>query len=490
MDFTEIYKQTAGLVSFSPGTHFILTAANDRVVIRRADSFQVARTWQVIPPTATTAAPSCRITHAAWSCDSEYVLAACAKQGFLNVFKLRDESWNASIDAGLEGLVKAEWAPDGRSILCFSDMGLRVTVWSLITGMSTRIQFPVHTDKGYAFRNDARYFLLAERHKSKDTLGIYDTTEGYRLVRHFPLPTGSLASLSLSPAGDVLAVWEGALEASYGSSHYKLYIISLSGDVLGSFSPETDRGFGVRNVAWHPSGAYLAVSGWDDKIYVLESVTWGAVATLELQARVPLGVALWREPANWVEKTQGRGFLSYERPQTPTTIAISRPDLSKPYPKSGTVQLAFNTAGSLLLARFESTPNAIHLFAFPSPASHDPAEARVLTPTLRSILVHSQPVANAQWNPARKGSLVACCARGTIYLWSDEWVGEGDSSESEEVAECIGIPAHDFSARDVRWAPDGKGLVLVDKETFCCAFEVEDADHDMEEQDLDYMVTS
>lgn len=127
MDFTEIYKQTAGLVSFSPGTHFILTAANDRVVIRRADSFQVARTWQLLPPEKATAAPNsapCRISHAAWSCDSEYVLAACAKKGFLNVFKLRDESWNARIDAGLEGLVKAEWAPDGRSILCFSDMGV------------------------------------------------------------------------------------------------------------------------------------------------------------------------------------------------------------------------------------------------------------------------------------------------------------------------------------------------------------------------------
>ncbi|KAI0814883.1 YVTN repeat-like/Quino protein amine dehydrogenase [Irpex lacteus] len=486
MDFTEIYKQIAGLVSFSPGTHFILTAANDRVVIRRADSFQVARTWQLLPPEKATAAPNsapCRISHAAWSCDSEYVLAACAKKGFLNVFKLRDESWNARIDAGLEGLVKAEWAPDGRSILCFSDMGLRVTIWSLTTGTATHIQFPVFTDKGYTFRGDGRYFILAERHKSKDTVGVYDATEAYRLVRHFPLPTANLASLSLSPTGDALAVWEGALE-------YRLHVISLSGDVLGSFSPENDRGFGIRNVAWHPSGAYLAVSGWDDKIYILESVTWGAVATLELQARVPAGVVLWREPTNWVEKTQGRGFLSYERLPTPTTIAITRPDLSKPFPKSGTVQLAFNTAGTLLLARFESTPNAIHLFAFPSPTSRDSAESRVVVPTLRSVLIHNQPVVNAQWNPVRKGSLAICCSKGTMYLWSDEWVGEGDSSEAEELAECVGVPAHEFETRDIRWAPDGKGLVLLDKETFCCAFEVEDADHDMDEQDPDRMVTS
>ena len=36
---------------------------------------------------------------------------------------------------------------------------------------------------GYAFRRDGRYFLLAERHKSKDTLGVYDTADSYKLVR-------------------------------------------------------------------------------------------------------------------------------------------------------------------------------------------------------------------------------------------------------------------------------------------------------------------
>lgn len=77
---------------------------------------------------------------------------------------------------------------------------LRVTIWSLVTGLSTYVQFPIHPDRGmefcllytqdiidvdtgYAFRADGRYFVVAERHKSKDTLGVYDTTESYKLVR-------------------------------------------------------------------------------------------------------------------------------------------------------------------------------------------------------------------------------------------------------------------------------------------------------------------
>lgn len=86
---------------------------------------------------------------------------------------------------------------------------------------------------GYAFRSDGRYFVIAERHKSKDTLGVYEATEGYKLVRvccrhrdcywlftttfykHFLLPTTTFASFSLSPTGNNVAVWEGPLEVRH-----------------------------------------------------------------------------------------------------------------------------------------------------------------------------------------------------------------------------------------------------------------------------------
>ena len=37
-----------------------------------------------------------------------------------------------------------------------------------------------------------------------------------------------------------------------------------------------------------------------------------------------------------------------------------------------------------------------------------------------------------------------------------------------------------FETRDLRWAPDGKGMILLDRETFCCAFEVEEDGQDSE----------
>ncbi|KAJ7092601.1 hypothetical protein C8R44DRAFT_816099 [Mycena epipterygia] len=466
MDFTEVYKHSgSGSISFSPGAHLILTAIQDRLVVRRADTFQIMQTWLLDASSTPTHAltsvkakgnlPDNSISHIGWSCDSEYVLAASAKRGVVHVYKVQDENWTARIESGAEGLVKAEWAPDGRTVLCFSQWGLRVTVWSLVTGKATYIQFPLHPDTGYAFRADGRYFVLAERHKSKDTAGVYDTADSYKLVRHFPLPTSSLASLTLSPTGNHLAIWEGPIE-------YKLYILSLVGDILGSFCPDPDPGFGIRRVAWHPSGLFLAVGGWDDKIHVLD-LTWSPAVTLELSARIPAGVTIWREPSKWQETTEGRGFLSYERLQGPYSITLQRADLTKPSPKSGAVQLEWNKSGSLLLVRFENSPSVVHIFDFPSPE-------QVFLPRLRAVLLHTRPVIHARWNPVRKGSMTLCCGTQSLYMWSDEWIGE---SGEEEMAECIGVPAKNFETRDLQWTPDGKGVVVMDKNVFCCAFEVE-----------------
>ena len=151
MDFTEVHKQTANLVAFSPGNQFILLAHEDRITIRRVDTFQIARTWivpinpertldsakitarnkpafdnTIVPPTS-----DVYITQLSWSKDSEYIMATYAKAGCVMLFSLFNEDWNARIDVGPEGLARAEWAPDGRSVLCFSEWGVSVQPFSL-----------------------------------------------------------------------------------------------------------------------------------------------------------------------------------------------------------------------------------------------------------------------------------------------------------------------------------------------------------------------
>lgn len=141
MDFTEIYKQSSGLVASSPhDAQYILTAVENRLIIRRSDTFQITHTWTVEDKLAAGATgqkgtstvsndvggdPA--ITGIGWSFDSRYILACSAGRGAVNVFSLLDEDWTARIQGGVEGIVKAEWAPDGRSVVCFSDWGVRVS---------------------------------------------------------------------------------------------------------------------------------------------------------------------------------------------------------------------------------------------------------------------------------------------------------------------------------------------------------------------------
>ena len=132
MDFTEIFR--ARIAVFSPDGRYVLTAADNRIIVRLADTFQISQAWQThAQPAAESVvlvgSRSSDIAQCAWSCDSRYILATTGGGGQVQIFDMVDKDWNATIQIGVEGLAKVLWAPDGRSILCFSEWG--VSFWSL-----------------------------------------------------------------------------------------------------------------------------------------------------------------------------------------------------------------------------------------------------------------------------------------------------------------------------------------------------------------------
>lgn len=48
----------------------------------------------------------------------------------MHVFRMSDERWYTKVEAGVEGLTRVEWAPDGRHIVCFSDWAVRTHLTS------------------------------------------------------------------------------------------------------------------------------------------------------------------------------------------------------------------------------------------------------------------------------------------------------------------------------------------------------------------------
>lgn len=135
--------------------------------------------------------------------------------------------------------------------------------------------------------------------------------------------------------------------------------------------------------------------------------------------------------------------FSDEHARPPWSLTITRPELAKAYPKSGAVQLSFNISGSFLLARFESTPNVVHIYCFPTPQDAQSHDTNRGTPKLRTVLIHNQPVQSAAWNPVKPGVLAVCCGCESMYLWRDECEVVDDEGQEtlQEIAECVGVPA-------------------------------------------------
>lgn len=139
MDFTEVYRARAAMIS--PDGQHVLATFDNHIIVRQADTFQITHTWQIGSSASSQADSSAAGTSRAgasssnsatlatpdsiqceWSCDSRYILANCkGTPPQVQVFDIDDKDWSASIQIGIEGLTRAVWAPDGRTILCFSE---------------------------------------------------------------------------------------------------------------------------------------------------------------------------------------------------------------------------------------------------------------------------------------------------------------------------------------------------------------------------------
>lgn len=98
-------------------------------------------------------------------------------------------------------------------------------------------------------------------------------------------------------------------------------------------------------------------------------------------------------------------------------------------------------------------------------------------PKLQTIIQLSSPVMSAKLSGApelSKTSLAACTGTGAVYIWCNDRLLT-EEGERGELTECVAIPSESkFSCRDVRWANDGEGVLLLDRDVFCAAFEVAD----------------
>uniref|UniRef100_A0A3Q3IKE5 WD repeat containing, antisense to TP73 n=1 Tax=Monopterus albus TaxID=43700 RepID=A0A3Q3IKE5_MONAL len=347
MNFSELFKQSNQLCKVSPDGKYLATCVQYRLVIRDVSTLQILQLYTCLD----------QITHMEWASDSLFILCAMYKRGLVQVWSLEQPDWHCKIDEGSIGLVSSRWSPDGRHILNTTEFHLRITVWSLCTKAVSYIKYPKACQKGTDFSRDGCYMALAERRDCKDYVSVF-VCDDWHLLRHFETETQDLAGLEWSPNGCVLAVWDSCLE-------YKVLLYSLDGRLLSTYSAY-EWSLGVKSVTWSPSSQFLAIGSYDEKVRILNHITWKKIAQFDHPAtinnakavvykEVERRTAVGSDDLSLHNITIGTTLFNtqskYEICPLPVQIPVVKPDPDRANPKIGVSTLAFSSDSRYLATK-------------------------------------------------------------------------------------------------------------------------------------------
>lgn len=419
-----------------------------RLVVRDVSTLQILQLYTCLD----------QVSHMEWSSDSLFILCAMYKRGLVQVWSLEQPDWHCKIDEGSIGLLSSRWSPDGRHILNTTDFHLRITVWSLCTKAVSYIKYPKACQKGMDFSRDGCYMALAERRDCKDYVSVF-VCDDWHLLRHFETETQDLAGLEWSPNGCVLAVWDSCLE-------YKVLLYSLDGRLLSTYSAY-EWSLGVKSVTWSPSSQFLAIGSYDEKVRILNHITWKKITQFEHPASINNTKAVvYKE----VERRQAVGSedlslhnitigstlfntqSKYEIYPPPVQFPVVKPDPDRANPKIGVSSLAFSSDSRYLATKNDNMVTVVWVWDMQKMS-------------LAAVLEQTAAVRCFQWDP-RHPRLALCTGNTKLYLWSP--------------AGCVSVQVPTeggFQVQSLNWHCSGDSLILLGKEQLClCYMDTEQED--------------
>jgi len=350
-----------------------------------------------------------------FSPDSRLVLVANYKLGVVLIFNLDQEEWRGRVCCGAGGLSGVSWAGDSRSILTLGQWSVVLTVWSLSSKSVQYIKTPKAWTCNYSpnlVNRDGSYSCVVERRDGRDCLNIFSAD--WQLVRHTLLDTEDCAGALWSPLRDCVAVWDSSL-------YYRVQVISLDGRCEFDYSAYEHQ-LGVKVVKWSPSGQFLAVSSYDNKIRIFCTQFWTLINELDHVAALHEGepitcrAVIYQEeevPAQDLDARLALELGGVYLHQSKYTALEERPvylDFTKPDPrKNGTIKVGvglmeWSTCGKYISSRCDNLQSVMWIW--------DVENLR-----LAALLVHKAAVKSANWDPLLP-RLAIVTGGGGVYLWT------------------------------------------------------------------------
>ena len=190
----------------------------------------------------------------------------------------------------------------------------------------------------------------------------------------------------------------------------------------------------MKSVSWSPSGQLLSIGSYDQKVRLLNHMTWKTLAEHDhTQTKVDgRNVDVYREHTFYDGATER---TRYAVEDSVVTVPTEMPDETKPNPKLGVGMQAWSSDSALLFTRNDNAPTALWVW-----------ETESLT--LRALLLHEEPIKSAAWDPSAQRIAIAT-GTSKLFFWS------ADS------AMCVDVPAEDFSANTLAWCTQQDGAQAI-----------------------------
>lgn len=437
MNFSDAFKQTSQICRFSPDGVYLANAVQYRLIVRQVNTLQISRLFTCLDA----------IQHVQWSADSQFILCAMYNRSLIQVWSLEQPEWTCKIDEGSAGLIDVCWSPDSRHILTTADFHLRITVWSLVNKTVSYIKYPKQCPQGLQFSADGKFLALAERRDCKDSISLFDCNT-WQLIKHFSVETEDLSGILWSPDSRMLCIWESCLQ-------YKVLLYSLDGRCQATYSAY-EMALGIKCVSWSSTSQFLAVGSYDEKVRLLNHITWKMIAEFpHLPALDSSSTMIFQEVTKKMPLLKGETHLSAAVSQTCASqyeivtgsiqTPVIRPDLNKANPKLGVSTVNFSANCQYMYSKNDNMPNVLWIWDIP--------KLRLAT-----VLLQLSPIKTVAWDPTQS-RLALCTGTNKIYMWSPK----GSLS--------VQIPCEaTFTAQDVKWHRDGSALLIISRDQMCVCF--------------------
>ena len=189
----------------------------------------------------------------------------------VRVFDVIDQTWQSTITGSASNLGKLANVVFGHTaneVLVFSDFGVKVTIWSLLTSRGVEIRDPKYAVTCYDFRSKTGHLALLTRGAAQDIMMLLKPGS-HEVLKSVDLGTVDAQAVQWSGDGNWIVVRDIA------SAGHKVQIYTADGHLFRTFAGAevlNEIGLGVNCIDWNAAGT-LMVGGYNGSVTVLSQNT-------------------------------------------------------------------------------------------------------------------------------------------------------------------------------------------------------------------------